>query len=1040
MIDRLVGNGNLPNVYVSQIEIKDVNKIAGSEKTVSVSLTVVVKDKKINGSFQWSDNGFMTDYLIINLLQSTDEQFSNQITNGAYTLVKNDYKNSNFYNAKKIKTLTKKLKQYTDSKTKFLGLDSNGNEIYDFYYDFDLEVKQGDTQSLIYFFNIGIDSADLAVQYNADFSSDLLSLYQGPIVSETVFAGGTLQTTTNKFVYSDGTQYGGAVHQHNGQYMEGPFHTNKKHKNLLVSQVPNLKIKDLRGLNQPTKKLNTQKQINNFFGDTYTTNDEDGRVKKLFFVDCNSIFRQKTKYGDLLNQIDQKIYDEALSNFKIKKLTVTRDQVTVRENNSIMAKKKETVKAVPGSREILNITKDITPYNLSSSYNQMSSIEEVSMDSKKIRYFSFTDESSKNIYSGNYIYNLEFKIIDSSVNYLKSKLSKYKADIKSLESYYLRANKRKYYNSFKKEFNNKFVNDENSLYNLGSPQAYTTVPWIISVDNYSELNRFLNISTEDEDIASKNNIFNSINPKTGNTGGILNFIQMYKNAVLAFTTKFQLAGATQGSGFNVSAASRPAVLKNMIELSYRDEDYIDFSTIRSGYRVMPKQTTEPSPLATLPYQSPNLTPQNELPVFKQERMPLSGFNNRVEEEKKRFFINSPTLGRSEKKNLKKKNLDSFTNIDKKASKYLTPIAMSDKGSKVDLSAPGRTDSKKLNKKIKELSERKNKDKYKKKFKKRSNRLLKNKKFDRKKDKNKLSRNKEFSKKVKYLKPPSIKQFDLKRKLNYDATDFLGKQTKINSTTEKFQLRELDSKEQFRTTEIINGALLKRKAKKVRTNFDMESKNSVVDNIISNDNIDTDQALEDMPLHIKSLIASRNNSSKSNLLSAEADVLVSEETENELLITHFNIQKLEYLEGFMLDDNGNPIITAPIWKEMNADAANNIQQPSFIMRTVNYVDETLLVNIPDEIDLPIFDSVMIITNDTNVLTTPQTTNTNILLATYNTNVETIYDFCTSNIVKQSEKQNGFFNSGATVGAQITTQTQDGNQITTGRSTNTSGGSY
>jgi virulence-associated protein VagC len=143
---------------------------------------------------------------------------------------------------------------------------------------------------------------------------------------------------------------------------------------------------------------------------------------------------------------------------------------------------------------------------------------------------------------------------------------------------------------------------------------------------------------------------------------------------------------------------------------------------------------------------------------------------------------------------------------------------------------------------------------------------------------------------------------------------------------------------------------------------------------------------------------------------------------------------------MLDDNGNPIITAPIWKEMNADAANNIQQPSFIMRTVNYVDETLLVNIPDEIDLPIFDSVMIITNDTNVLTTPQTTNTNILLATYNTNVETIYDFCTSNIVKQSEKQNGFFNSGATVGAQITTQTQDGNQITTGRSTNTSGGSY
>ena len=32
MIDRIIGNGNLPNVYISQIEIKDSNRIAGLEK------------------------------------------------------------------------------------------------------------------------------------------------------------------------------------------------------------------------------------------------------------------------------------------------------------------------------------------------------------------------------------------------------------------------------------------------------------------------------------------------------------------------------------------------------------------------------------------------------------------------------------------------------------------------------------------------------------------------------------------------------------------------------------------------------------------------------------------------------------------------------------------------------------------------------------------------------------------------------------------------------------------------------------------------
>jgi hypothetical protein len=1039
MIDRIIGNGNLPNVYISQIEIKDSNRIVGLEKMIKISLTLVVKDKKINGNFQWSQNGFMTDFLLINLLQSTNQNFSNQITNGDFTILKTDYKNSVFFNESQVKRISKKLKQYTDSKTQFLGLDSNGNEIYDFYYDFEIDIKQSAAVNLTYFANISIDSTDLAVQYSADFSSDIMSLYQGPVTSEIVFSGGQLQASTNKFVYSDGMQYGGAVHEHEGQYMEGPFHTNRKHRNLTVSQVPNLKVKDLRSVNQKPKLLNAQKKINNFFGDPYTTNDEDGRIKKMFFVDLNSIFRQKTKYGEMLHQIDQKVYDEALSNFKIKKLSIYRDQVIVTENNSNYAKKKEIITPVQGSRKILNITKDITAYNLSSSYNIMSSIEEVNMGSSKVRYFNFVDEDAKDRYSGNYAYTIELKIVDSSVDYLKSKFTKYKADIKALESYYLRANKRKYYNSFKKQFTNQFISDENSLYNLGTPSSFTTVPWIISVENYSELNKFLNFSTEDEDNAIKNNIFNSINPKTGNTNGILNFIQTYKDAVLAFTTKFGLNNVIQGSAFNVSPSSKPPVLKNLIEISYTDEDYTDFAITRSGYRIMPKQPTETVALGALPYESPVTNAVEVKPVFTQERIPLSGFQSRVEDEKKRFFVNNPTLNQTEKKNFKKKNLDSFTNIDKKAPKYLTPIAMSDKGSKVDLSAPSRTNSKKLNDKIKDISKRKDKTKYKRKFKKRSNRLLKNKTNVR--GGKRPEKNRELSKQIKFMKPPTIKQFDLKRKLNYDAADYLGEQTKINSTTEKFQLQELDRKEKFRTDEKIKSAILKRKKKKTRNKFDMESKNNIIDNIISDDNIDTDMALQDMPLQLKALVSSRNNSSKSNLLSSQSDVLISEETENEMLITHFNIQKLEYLHGFMEDENGNPIITAPIWKEVDTDSLSSIQTPSFIMRAVNYVNESLFVDIPDEIDLPIFDSFMVFNNDTNFVPTNQQTIISPLFYTYNNNSNVVYDFCTSNIVKQSEKQNGLFTNQRQVAANVTSQVQDGNQtITTGRSGTPSGGSY
>ena len=252
-----------------------------------------------------------------------------------------------------------------------------------------------------------------------------MSLYQGPVTSEIVFAGGQLQTSTNKFVYSDGMQYGGAVHEHEGQYMEGPFHTNRRHRNLTVSQIPNLKIKDLRGMNQQPKLLNAQKQINNFFGDPYTTNDEDGRIKKMFFVDLNQYFDKRPNMVKC-PQIDQNVYDEALSNFKIKKLSIYRDQVIVTENNSNYAKKKEIITPVQGSRKILNITKDITAYNLSSSYNIMSSIEEVNMGSSKVRYFNVVDEDAKDRYSGNYAYTMELKIIDSSIDYLKSKFTNIK--------------------------------------------------------------------------------------------------------------------------------------------------------------------------------------------------------------------------------------------------------------------------------------------------------------------------------------------------------------------------------------------------------------------------------------------------------------------------------------------------------------------------------------------------------------------------------------------------------------------------------------
>ena len=68
-----------------------------------------------------------------------------------------------------------------------------------------------------------------------------------------------------------------------------------------------------------------------------------------------------------------------------------------------MPKRKKLSRRYKAQERFLNITKDITAYNLSS-HNIMSSIEEVNMGSSKVRYFNVVDEDAKDRYSGNYAY------------------------------------------------------------------------------------------------------------------------------------------------------------------------------------------------------------------------------------------------------------------------------------------------------------------------------------------------------------------------------------------------------------------------------------------------------------------------------------------------------------------------------------------------------------------------------------------------------------------------------------------------------------
>ena len=72
----------------------------------------------------------------------------------------------------------------------------------------------------------------------------LFSKYYGPMVSEKVFTGGQINTTSYYFYYPDtNEEYGGPVHQKpDGSYMEGSEHSANPHKEVILVLEDNYKI------------------------------------------------------------------------------------------------------------------------------------------------------------------------------------------------------------------------------------------------------------------------------------------------------------------------------------------------------------------------------------------------------------------------------------------------------------------------------------------------------------------------------------------------------------------------------------------------------------------------------------------------------------------------------------------------------------------------------------------------------------------------------------------------------------------------------
>ena len=183
MATNFVGLENLPNVYFRDIDISSLNGVEGEQRFATINIKLVVKDTKVDGKFQWVEDDLLNTYLNVTLVQSLDKNFTEQLTNGEYTLNAFDYRSSPNYSQETVMSMVKRLRPQSSPEMSFVG-----NNMYEFQYDFSFDIKESDLNDVAYFAALTVDHDTLSVDYKADLDNGQIKFLQGPISSEKVFA------------------------------------------------------------------------------------------------------------------------------------------------------------------------------------------------------------------------------------------------------------------------------------------------------------------------------------------------------------------------------------------------------------------------------------------------------------------------------------------------------------------------------------------------------------------------------------------------------------------------------------------------------------------------------------------------------------------------------------------------------------------------------------------------------------------------------------------------------------------------------------
>lgn len=953
MANQLVGLENIPNVYIPKITLRD-----NTTKTYSCTIRLQIMDVKSSKGFVWKTHSSFYNFLKICLVTTTNADLAKSIKDGIQSPHPLEIINSPNYNDTETKLHKLSLDQFIKSE-----------DASEFFFDKNVTTEVSfETKDYTVFAFGYIDTKDLSKHFEIDLGG-LLKEYFGAITSEKIIENKKIVSVTSLFVKRDNEVWPGPIHlQPGGGYMAGSFHNETAHPSLRELKVQNIKLVDARTTLYHQKASISHKNNTIISNLHYSINSHIDLIG-YFSINLKQFALLKTKYGKIMFNTSQRLFHEFLSSLEINSLSIIREQTkTLRVTNKLGTPKIGLYKA--DSYKYLSTTIDESANNLRNTEN----LQQIYLNEDyKIRHYQFQDKENTAKTKGQFTYKAEVTIVDKSQEFMNKKINDAQRNISSLKEIIYILNKKSSYDyQTDKLRNNKDVPNEI----LGI------------IQNYYILKSYFNIMSDFE-------INHEINQRvallaTANYTSLegLRFIKDFELLLTIFMNKFKIQNK-----FNTTTKpknNKRSFIPNLISFDKHFEEIIQFSDYRRYYNYLDKIVDLQSPVT-----------RNDL-------------RERADQELTRFFDPDKSNSSPELNNLKDSVSKAITSTKEASQLFLSPLNFNFDGSDISLKNLSNVDNKGLAGQF--LKSRETMEAQVKPYK---SSKRKNNKRKRKRPNKKPTRSSAGIKKTRRIfstsfKIPFFKISSTTVEKLIDSREYLGPQSAFSSDFTSSNSPSVTSKPPLHTiqnsnipvaTTLMNTTSIKTGITKF--SFDLTTPESAVGTYIRSPRFN-ESVLKKAPVAWKALVCSRSPAAKNEILSTPGDLLQNAETKITTEMMFQASQKLQVLSGYEKDINNEPILSAPIWTDID---------PKLLTKTGGVVCRMVYAEIPElgiaptEIfKLPYLNQTFIVADQNptiNISEVPgfSLPGSDVNMATKNKLSQNI-KYATSNVVSQNRRKDPF----------------------------------